>query len=116
VPPPNSNPALYALLNGEPQALVPGHRELLPVLWDLGILPDVVVVPGYSQTTAQPIGARERVVAQAARAPGDDPTEAARRRTLIEAHFDELFAAVDGGYAPRDSAGAQDLLITWPTA
>jgi len=115
VPPPNSNPSLYALLNGEPQALVPGHRELLPALWDLGILPDVVVIPGYSETTAQPTGERERVLAQAARPPGGDPAEEARRRALIDAHFDELFVAVDGAYAPRDSAGAQDMLITWAT-
>ena len=36
---------LFRRVYGEPLAPMPGHRELLPVLWDLGILPDVRVLP-----------------------------------------------------------------------
>ena len=45
IPPPNRNAALFELVFGEPKAPVPGHRELLPVLWDLGILPEVRLLP-----------------------------------------------------------------------
>ena len=46
VPPPNRNAALFELVFGEPKAPVPGHQQLLPVLWEMGILPDIVVVRG----------------------------------------------------------------------
>ena len=36
-PPPTWNRDLYPLVHGEPEALVPGHHELVPVLWEMGI-------------------------------------------------------------------------------
>ena len=44
-PPPNRGAGLFRRVYGEPLAPMPGHRELLPVLWDMGILPDVHVLP-----------------------------------------------------------------------
>ena len=44
-PPPNRGADLFRRVYGEPLAPMPGHRELLPVLWDMGILPDVHVLP-----------------------------------------------------------------------
>ena len=44
-PPPNRGGNLFRRVYGEPLAPMPGHRELLPVLWDMGILPDVRVLP-----------------------------------------------------------------------
>ena len=55
VPSPNqSAPPSFRLVYGEEQAPAPGHRELLPVLWDMGILPDVCspdvpLIPGVMQ-------------------------------------------------------------------
>src|SRR5216683_1267011 len=43
---PNQSAQLFHLVYGEEQVAAPGHRELLPVLWELGILPDVHVLPG----------------------------------------------------------------------
>ena len=35
-PPPNRGADLFRRVYGEPLAPMPGHRELLPVLWDMG--------------------------------------------------------------------------------
>jgi SAM-dependent methyltransferase len=43
-PPPNQSARLFELVNGEPQSPVPGYRELLPVLWETGIVPDLRVL------------------------------------------------------------------------
>ena len=44
-PPPNRGADLFRRVYGEPLSPMPGHRELLPVLWDMGVLPDVRVLP-----------------------------------------------------------------------
>src|SRR5438105_8132984 len=44
-PPPSWNRVLYELVLGEREEVVPGHVELVNVLWELGILPDVRVLP-----------------------------------------------------------------------
>ena len=44
VPPPNQSAAIFQLVYGEEQEQSPGHRELLPVLWEMGILPEVQVL------------------------------------------------------------------------
>ena len=44
-PPPNRGADLFRRVYGEPLAPMPGHRELLPVLWDMGVLPDARVLP-----------------------------------------------------------------------
>ena len=59
---PNQNAALFHLVYGEEPVGVPGYRELLPVLWELDILPDVHVLPGvpwYPVGTWEP-GCRRR--------------------------------------------------------
>ena len=55
---PNQSAALFHLVYGEEQEAVPGYRELLPVLWDLGILPDVHVLPGVPMVPGGNMGAR----------------------------------------------------------
>jgi len=45
VPSPNQSAPLFRLVYGAEQAPAPGHRELLPVLWEMGLLPDVRVLP-----------------------------------------------------------------------
>src|SRR5687768_15986181 len=39
--PPSSIRELFPLVYGEPEEIVPGHVELVNVLWEMGILPDV---------------------------------------------------------------------------
>jgi len=48
--------------------------------------------------------------------PGEQTEEqAAKVRAVAEAHFDELYEAVEGGYERRGTRGPRLLLITWET-
>jgi hypothetical protein len=119
VPSPNQSAPLFRLVYGEEQAPAPGHRELLPVLWEMGILPDVYVLPDVPLIP----GATRQVLPQT---PQDAvhwalqgrwlrPDDQARARDLVEAHFHELFAQGPGGFRPLWYREARQLLITWET-
>ena len=43
VPGPSFQRVLYQLVHGEAEEVVPGHVELINVIWELGILPDIRV-------------------------------------------------------------------------
>jgi hypothetical protein len=45
VPGPSFQRVLYQLVHGEAEEIVPGHVELINVIWELGILPDIRVLP-----------------------------------------------------------------------
>jgi len=51
-PPPSWQRVLFHFVHGEAEEVVPGHVELVGVLWELGILPDVRVLPLHA---ARPI-------------------------------------------------------------
>jgi len=112
-PPPNQGADLSEVLNGEPQAPVPGHRELLPVLWDMGILPEVRVVGAGQSTLASrvyPIR-EEAIESQLGEREGAE-REAARK--ALESAFDRLFRKAPGGFQ-RNMGDARFMLITWAT-
>jgi hypothetical protein len=44
-PPPSWHRLLFEALHREPEAVEPGHVELANVLWEMGILPDIRVLP-----------------------------------------------------------------------
>ena len=74
-PPPSWHRVLYHLVHGETEEVVPGHVELVNVLWELGILPDVRVLPFHSATPLFPAPTREAAIAGAvARFGGDQWT------------------------------------------
>ena len=111
VPPPAQSLSLYPIIHGVEGEAVPGHRELLPVLWDMGILPDVRVLPndfvrpgGLPQT---PDEAVDRLL-ESVDAQGNGP---ARGRVLDR--FDTLFRPTERGYVPRWLPFAREMLITW---
>ena len=119
VPSPNQSAPLFRLVYGEEQAPAPGHQELLPVLWDMGILPDVRVLPdvplipgamrqGLPQT-------HQDAVHWALQGQWLRPADQARARDLVEAHFHELFAQRPEGFRPLWYQAARQLLITWET-
>jgi SAM-dependent methyltransferase len=115
-PPPNRGADLVRRIYGEPQAPMPGHRELLPVLWDMGILPDVRVLPEPSWWEDWRYPTREEAI-EATLFPsrsGEAGRERARR--VLEEQFDELFAPDnDGGYRVLWRQPMRELLITWET-
>ncbi len=114
VPPPNHAASLFELLHGEPQAPVPSHRELLQVLWDLGLLPDVQLLPdGFRGARERPPTRDEAVRFALERANAQDLPGAAAK---VEAHFDELFAETPQGFVPKWMPPTREMLITWATA
>jgi SAM-dependent methyltransferase len=119
VPSPNQSAPLFRLVYGEEQAPAPGHRELLPVLWEMNILPDVCVLPdtplipgamqqGLPQT-------HQDAVHWALQGRWLRPEDQARARDLVETHFHELFAQHPEGFRPLWYQAARQLLITWET-
>ena len=120
VPNPNHNAKLFRLVYGEEQSMLPGHQELLPVLWEIGILPDVQVlpdvfiVPGSPLETKLPQTKEEALVfaTQGAWLRAEDQE---RARGLIGDRFDELFGVNEKGFCPTWLPDTRQLLITWET-
>lgn len=103
------------------EEVVPGHVELVNVLWELGILPDVHVLQPADATPLVPAPTREAAIAGAmGRFRGDQWTfwplgaELEHRfRGLWETRFDELFATGHDGFSPRWITPGREILITW---
>jgi len=117
---PNQNAALFHLVYGEEPVGVPGYRELLPVLWELDILPDVHVLPGVPPVPGGNMAARmpqtpEDAVQLALQGQWLGPQDHARARHLIEERFSELFAPSPEGFRLLWRQEARELLITWET-
>ena len=116
---PNQSAPLFRLVYGEEQVPAPGHRELLPVLWEMGLLPDVRVLPdvpmipgamrpGLPQT-------HQDAVHWALQGRWLRPEDQARAGDLVETHFHELFARRPEGFLPLWYQATRQLLITWET-
>ena len=111
VPPPNQNAPIFRLVCGEKQEAMPGHRQLLPVLWEMGILPDVRVLPapfldGLPKT-------REAAVDDATRGQWLSPNHQDRATAIIQEHFSELYEETAEGYRSIWRPEVRELLITW---
>jgi SAM-dependent methyltransferase len=118
-PPPARNGALFALVHGEPSQSVPGHVELVNVLWELGIEPDVRMLPDRWGAPTSPTGEAAMQSAMTS-VRGHQwafwplrPEVQARAKELIETRFDELFAETPEGFAPRWAVPGREVLITW---
>lgn len=116
VPPPNHAATLFALLHGEPQERVPTHRELLPVLWDLGILPDVRLLPDPFRGSRQRPPTRDEAIALALALQSANAEAVPGAPARIEANFDALFSASPEGFIPRWIPNVREMLITWVTS
>ena len=115
VPPPHREGHLFNLVYGEEQALSPGHPELLAALWEMGILPDVRVLPepAWWETDLPQTG--EAALQMAVDSAWLEPSHRQRARSIFEARFDELFRLELEGYVPqwRGPAPMKEMLITW---
>lgn len=110
---------VHQLLFQETAAIPPSYRQLLPVLWDMRILPDVRVtaelgVRRRATTIDEAITRTLQSVGAILGVPGLDQDEWARR--ILRDHAHELYRPVDeGGYRPATD-GDEDhrgVLITW---
>ena len=80
--------------------MAPSHRELLPVLWDMGILPEVRVL-GPSDFIIERTRYATREDAVAAALPASlDGADGDETRARLEAHFEEIWspASDDSGF------------------
>jgi hypothetical protein len=103
-------------VNGEPQALVPGHDELLLVLEEMGIKPELRLLDPPRNERAGALAVipdRGAAIEAALVGPWLRKGEESRARAIVESHFEELFSEVEGGYIRRPSVASQPVLITW---
>ena len=113
VPPPNHGGAIWPDLFGEEIALVPGHKELMAVLWEMGILADVHVLPGDRSAATPPSPTREAAI--------DSwlawirPLNVELTRERLASGFDRLFTQNGQGFVPNWRPKSQEILITWET-
>ncbi len=111
IPPAAQDARLFRLVHGEEQEAAPGHRELLPVLWELGILPDVRVLPNSFRDGNELPQTRDEAVSWALlRLRREDD---ARARAAVEVHFDDLFTPSPKGLHPLWRPDVRELIITW---
>ena len=94
---------------------MPGPRQLLPVLWEMGILPDVRVLPCTRWWDVEIPRTREEAVELAMQGRWLSPEDRPRARDTIAAHFQDLFVQSSEGYRPIWWQDERELLITWET-
>ncbi|MBA4181878.1 MAG: hypothetical protein C0506_14905 [Anaerolinea sp.] len=111
VPPPNHHTALFELLHGEPQARVPTHRELLPVLWDMGLLPDVRVLPDPFRHARMRPPTREDALRFAL--DSASATNLPNAEATVRKRFAGLFRETPEGFMPTWLPDTREMLITW---
>ncbi len=112
VAPPNVNAELFRIGFREPEAPCPGFRELLPVIWDLGIVPDVQVVDqSFTWPERLPTTEDDAVNFALEELASFDQPDA---ETNVRQHIDELFERGDV-YQPAWRIPSQGMLITWET-
>ena len=114
-PPPNQSAAVFELVHGEPQALVPGYRELLPVLWEMGVVPDVRILQEARATALGGAYADREEALDSLEDARRGESESARLRRSFDTHFEALFERVPDGYRRRPSGDARMILVTWAT-
>ena len=114
-PPPNRGADLFRRVYGELLAPMPGHRDLLPVLWDMGILPDVRVLPDPTWWEDWQYATREEAIESVLFGRWSRESERERARRIFEEQFDELFALDGDGYRVIWRTPMRELLITWET-
>jgi hypothetical protein len=114
-PPPTQQAVLFEAAYGEPELSPPGHELLLPVLWSLGILPDVRVMELLpSLVGSTPLASEDEALTLAIGTLRASPDDAALRERL-RARFDTLFTRTPDGFLPAWPRRIMQLIVTWPT-
>ena len=111
--PPNSAAQLFRLVYGEEQAPVPGFRQLMPALWEMGILPDLRMLPEPPWWEGEVLATREEALQLALEGRWLRREDQERARNIFEANFDQLFASGPEGFRPIWRPDSRELLITW---
>ena len=118
LPNPNHYAKAFRLVYGEDLELAPGHTQLLPVLWEMGILPDVVVLPRETTIGGAPVpvslaqtpqGAVEEMLGGVWMHQADRE----RARELLREHFSEFYRKGPEGFVSLWRPAVRQMLITW---
>ncbi len=113
VPPPNQVADFFRLVYRDEYAPVPDSADLLAVLNEMGVAPQVndlgLPIRGQLPRTREEAISAEVGLGWLRR----DDIDLGRR--LLDEHFDELFVEIPQGFARRKAIGARELLITWDT-
>ena len=117
---PMLNAKLFEMVYGEEQAMVPSHTKLLPVLWEMGIEPDVRFLPhgthfdGVPQLQDFP-QSKEDAVGIALAGVWLAPQHRDRAEVVVREKFDELFIEDSDGFIPQWLPEPRQVIITWET-
>ncbi len=117
---PMLNAKLFKMVYSEEQAMVPSHTYLLPVLWDMGILPDVRFLSqgthfnGVPQIQEFP-KSKEDAVGVALAGVWLAPQHRDRAEVVVWENFDSLFTEDSDGFVPQWLPEARQVLVTWET-
>ena len=114
-PPPCRGTPLFKLAHGEEQVQLPGFRLLLPVLWEMDILPDVLVLPDGPWWENMIYTSREDALEWAVQGPWLRAEDRERAAGIFRENFEELFVSGPDGFRPRWQRPMRELLITWKT-
>ena len=112
-PPPNRSANFFELIYGEKQAALPGLGQLMPVLSDIGIFPEVHVLPENPWWEHQRITIKSEAIEILLMDRVTKPEDRERVRLLIEDNFDRLFSVGEMGFVPIWRIDMRELLITW---
>ena len=116
VSPPNSYAPLFRLVYGEELAPVPGFRQLMAVLWEMGVLPDLRMLPEPPWWEGEVLSTREEALQLAVQGNWLREDDRTRAIEVFEKNFDLLFSSGADGFRPRWRKASQELLITWETS
>ncbi len=114
-PPACSAGPLFDLVYGEPQEPLPGYRQLMSVLWEMDILPDLLVLPDAPWWENASHASREDALVWALEGSWFRPEDRERASGILEDSFDRLFISGQDGFRPRWKRTLRELLITWET-
>jgi hypothetical protein len=120
-PPPSWNRVLFQLVHGEAEEVVPGHADLMNVLWEMGRLPDLTMLLPQNVRYVVTLPSRAAALTYAVQRVANEqwahwPVAAAfeaRTRATVEQHFDNLYAHGADGFTPRWISMGREVLITW---
>jgi SAM-dependent methyltransferase len=117
---PNQFAPFFRLVRDEEQALVPGYRELVPALEELGINAELIDAGDAQPPAAVPLAktrddAVRNEVEGGIRLGWMKPDEAERAAELFHKHFDDLLVETPDGFRRRNALDARELIITWET-
>ncbi len=115
VSPPNSYGPLFRLVYGEEQAPVPGFQQLMAVLWEMGVLPDLRMLPESPWWEGEVLSTKEEALRLAVEGSWLREEDRGLAREAFEKNFDQLFSSGADGFRPRWREASRELLITWET-